>query len=73
MLIDPESKILYRRKISELVANQIDGLVTGNFIDMAALERHRGVIVGLGMALDLLEDKPQSETLSEETSDEQSS
>lgn len=66
MLYDPEAILPLRRKLEELVQQQVSGLVTGNFPDLASLERHRGVIVGLGMALDVLTPQPAAPHTEEE-------
>lgn len=70
MIIDSESKSVFAKKLNELVASQHAAILHGQYPDLASFERQRGVLVGLGLALELLEDKPLTETQSEdETND----
>lgn len=61
MIIDDEARAGLRKKLSALVASQTDAALRGSYPDLAAFERQRGVLVGLGMALDLLEDSQPTE------------
>lgn len=70
-MIDQESKSYLSKELSRLVAEQVDGLVTGSFPNLAALERQRGVIVGLGLALDLISGKPQQPPTEMQSGEEQ--
>lgn len=68
MLVDPEYLNPLRKKLTELVNQEVSGLVKGSFPDVASMERQRGIIVGLGMALDLIS-PITTDTRSEETDD----
>ena len=58
MLLDPEYKQPVLKKLHALAQEAVDGLVVGKFADIAAVERQRGLIVGIGMCIDAIEDKP---------------
>ncbi len=73
MVIDPDSKAIFRKELTKLVNSTMEGLSTGNFYDTSGnfsvgkYERERGILCGLGYALNLLEDPatPKSEPLEE--------
>lgn len=62
MNIDPESKSYLRKELNRLLSEQVRGLVIGKFPDIASVERQRGIIVGLGLAIDIIEEKPATPT-----------
>lgn len=71
MIIDSESKAYYRKKLNEAVSSANERILKGVYADLAAFERERGIIIGIGVALDLLEE-PQPDPRAEETDDNQS-
>ena len=66
MLIDPEYKQPLLKKYNEIAQEAVAGLVSGTFNDIAAVERQRGIIVGIGLCIDILEDKKQQQPIEEE-------
>jgi len=58
MILDPEILTHYRKLINQQISHAMDALVAGPVGDAHFFERQRGVIIGLGIALDILEDKP---------------
>lgn len=66
---DPESFYPLRRKLEEKVSEAHNNIVIGSFPDMAAFERQRGIIVGIGVALDLLDQEINPQPLADEQSE----
>lgn len=58
MQIDQDSRTYLRKELSRIVSDHVNGLVTGDFPTIAALERQRGILCGLGIALDVIEGNP---------------
>lgn len=66
MFVDHEHKQLLLKKYNELAQTAVAGLVSGAFASLSDVERQRGIIVGIGLCIDVLEDKKEPQQQVEE-------
>ena len=74
MIIDDEASAGLRKKLIALATSQTEMALRGQYADLAAFERQRGVLVGIGMCIDALESDqavstPRAEEQNDETTD----
>jgi hypothetical protein len=69
MQLDPDSRAWFRKQLNEQIARQVDVLARDQDDTPTSVSKQRGVITGLGLALQILDQPTHTETPSDGTSD----